>query len=211
MVTEHKSIMVDTVLDDKMQKEMSRSAHKLSLVLIIVGAIGVAAFTAFQIISFFTDLEDDGFYFILIVFAIFLGLGFYLSFVLGKAEEKMRSSNRVSSYEFFRDFFTLSETVNGETVANAKVYNNQIAKVRETKNYLFLHINGNSAYPVAKEKLTKEELNTIKAAFAVKTEGGVLNLSDGPETQTAPEAQTVPAPQTTPETQDGHAPSTTER
>ena len=123
----------------------------------------------------------------------------------GRQKETVEKGDR--KYFFIVGFIGYFVAVDFQLLGT-KYAGSSMASLINSLNPVFISV---MAVFILKEKLTKEELNTIKAAFAVKTEGGVLNLSDGPETQTAPEAQTVPAPQTTPETQDGHAPSTTER
>lgn len=176
MITEKGTIKATTALDDKMQKEMSQTSHRIALSFLIIGAAGVFLFAVFQIVSFFIDFDDEGYFFILIFFALFLAMGFYLQFVLGKTEENVRAANKVSCCEFFKDYFLVTETVDGKTVSNTKVYNDRIIKVKQTKNYLFLYIDKASAYPIARSELSQTELNTLRAAFGLESGGDTVEL-----------------------------------
>ncbi len=177
MITEKTTIKVNTDLDKSMQKELSGTAFKLSVAFIIVGAIGVAAFLIMEIASIFIDaLKDEEYFIYLILFAVFLGAGIGLLAVLKTAYKNVTSLVKVNCYEFYSDCFTVDQAMNGEIVAHAKLYYNQITKSKESKNYLFIYVGAAGAYPVLKSALTEAELNTLKSLSKLKFTGETLTL-----------------------------------
>ncbi|MDE7305939.1 MAG: YcxB family protein [Clostridia bacterium] len=176
MITSNGTIKISTKMDENMQKELSHKSFIFALVFTILGAIGVAAYIVLEVVSVFIELKG-GFFEILIVFAIFLGCGIALLILLNKAASLARNSHKVNVYEFFSGYFILSELLNGETVATVKIYNNQIIKSKETKNYFFFYVNSAAAYPVAKQQLSAAELNTLRLIFKLPAEGETVNLS----------------------------------
>ncbi|MDE6597120.1 MAG: YcxB family protein [Clostridia bacterium] len=176
MITSSGTIKVSTKIDENMQKELSHKSFIFALVSTVLGAVGVAAYLVLELISFFTDLKGD-FFAILFVFAVFLGCGLALLILLKKAASLARNSHKVHIYEFFSGYFTISELFNGEPVATVKVYNNQIVRAKETKNYFFFYVNSSAAYPVAKLQLSPAELNTLRLVFRLPADGETVDLS----------------------------------
>lgn len=177
MITENGSIKVSTQMDDKVQKEFSKNNFLMGLILTIISSIGLAVFLVLDIVSIFLEFEDDGLFAFVIVFAVFLGLGISLLILVNKAANSAKTSNKIYTYEFFKDYFTATETLNGENVATAKFYNSQVIKSRETKNYLFFYTNAATACPVFKGELTEEELNTLRSIFRLPVKGGTVELN----------------------------------
>lgn len=189
MITENGAIKVSTALDEKMQKELTRGTHKMALTFIIMGAIGVALFFALEIVAIFLDWEDENFYiWMTVLFAVILGSGISLMMTISKNLKAVRGVTKVNTYEFYQNFFILTESLNGETVGSAKVYNGQIIKAKECKNYLFFYINAAAAYPVDKAELSEAELNTLRSIFRLGFKGGTVNLTAAPVSEINPEA-----------------------
>lgn len=179
MVTEYGSIKAGAKLDENMQKELSGGLSIYALLLLIFGSIGTAAFLVLYVIAeyVFPAVDDFWFLMLLIIFAALLGGGIGLKILLNKNLKAVRGLDKSVHYEFFKSYFTVTETLNNETVASAKIYNTQIVKRKETENYLFLFINATAVYPVDKSQLNVAELNTIKANFNLSASGETLNLA----------------------------------
>ena len=163
-------------MDESMQKELSRKSFIFALVFTILGSVGVAAYIVLEIVAIFIEIKGD-YFAILLVFAVFLGCGIALLILLKKAASLARNSHKVNIYEFFSGYFTISELFNGEMTATAKVYNNQIVRAKETKNYFFFYINSSAAYPVSKQQLSPAELNTLRIVFRLPADGETVDLS----------------------------------
>ncbi len=176
MITSNGTIKVSTKMDDKMQKELGYKSFIFALVFTILGGVGVAAYIILEVVSIFLEWEKD-FFAILLVFAVLLGCGIALLILLKKSASVARASGKVNTCEFFSGYFIISEAFNGENTATVKVYNNQIIKAKETKNYFFFYINSAAAYPVAKEQLSPAELNTLRGISRLPASGETVNLS----------------------------------
>ena len=135
MITENGSIKTVASLNEKMQKELMREIYMMSLFCIILGAAGVSIFLALYIFSFIIEFESIFFMF-LILSAVCLVCGIVATMLLNKTVKTAVNANKEYTYEFFKDYFIATETLNGEIVTNAKFYNNQVVKFKETKNYL---------------------------------------------------------------------------
>lgn len=172
MITERGTLKMSCSLDANMQKELNSGANKLAIVMLIVGSIGVAVFLVLDIVSIFLETETDMYYVFIVVFAAFLGLGIGLKLIINK-NMKTVMVVRFNEYEFFSDHFTINEFMNNELVATGKIYNTQITKARESKNYFFFFINTAVAYPVDKSLLGEAEANTLRGIFRLPLKGGV--------------------------------------
>lgn len=172
MISENGTIKVSTKMDEEMQKELSRKPFILSLVLLCVSAVAFACFFVLFVIS-----DDNDAVVFMIVFGIMLGAGIGMLIVLKNAQKAAKNSGKVNEYEFFSGYFTISATMNGETVATVKIYDNQVTKSRESKNYFFFYVNTMAAYPVDKRNLTEREINTIRNVFKLPVKGETVALS----------------------------------
>ena len=179
MITEQGTIKVKTAIDANMQKELNSKPSAYALTLIIVGAIGVGIFLVLEIASAFVEMKENAIFVFLILFAVFLGAGIGLKVVINKTLKTVTALPKINEYEFFKDYFIIDQTMNGENIAHAKVYVNQITRSRESNNYLFFYI-GAAAYPVLKSELTEAELNTLRAIFRISVNGGTVTLAAAP-------------------------------
>lgn len=173
MITENGSIKVITELNVQMQKELNCKLTIAGIILTVLGAIGAAAGLGWSIALFFADSDNTLAMAVLILSAMCLVCGIIYLISVKKAQKTVMGAKKVDTCEFFSDFFEVKEFLNGEQVANVKIYNNQITKAKETKNYMFFYIHASAAYPVSKEGLTDAELERLRAIFRLKP--GVKN------------------------------------
>ncbi len=172
MISERGTIIVSTAMDERMQKELSRTSLITSVVLLVIGCVGLVAYIALSVLlEVFGVPEPDSTNILLILGAICFVLGLFLLLLLKSVIKKIRNTARVNNYEFFNGYFIISETNYGELTATVKVYNSQIIKGKETKNYLFFFIQSSAAFPVLKENLTEGELNTLRRLFKLRVTG----------------------------------------
>ncbi len=176
MLTENGTIKAKTVLDASALKELTRKPSVFALALMIIGGIGAGVFLVLDIIAEYIGLNENLMFVFLLIFAVFFGLGIGLKIILGKTSKTLSVSTKINEYEFFSDYFTVEQYVNGEQLARVKVYNGQVTKAKESKNYLFLYVDA-AAYPVAVSELTQEELNVLRQMFKLPVKGGAAVLA----------------------------------
>lgn len=168
MITSEGTIKVSTLLDVNMQKELNKKPFILSLASTILGGVGVAVCFVLYIIAEYIGLNENTFLFVMIIFAAILGLGIGLLILVNKSLKQVSLNVKENTYEFFGDYFTITETLNGEVVGNAKIYNSQILKSRESANYLFFFISAGAAYPVLKKDLSEKEIDELRKIFRLR-------------------------------------------
>ena len=127
MITEKGTIKVETALDEKVQKEFMAKLFTVSMVCLIIGSIGIAAYLAWDIIAIILETYEPN---IAILFAVAFLFAFGWIFVItyNKAVKKARSEDKKEEYEFFKDYLVANDYVNGEQVATVKIYYKQISK-----------------------------------------------------------------------------------
>ena len=179
MITEHGSIKVQSAMDADMQKEFFKQPMRLALAFLIVGAIGFCAFLALEVVSIIMETGDEEVTAFLILFGVFMALGIALRIIFNTAIKNAAALPKINVYEFYSGYFTVDQTLNGESVLHNKILNIQITKSKETKKYLFFYV-GTSAFPVLKSELTEAELNTIRGAFGLPVSGATVSLSAEP-------------------------------
>lgn len=179
MITEQGTIKVKTAIDANMQKELNSKPSAYALALIIVGSIGVGIFLILYVLAEFFNSDEGTSLIFLLLFAVFLGAGIGLKVVINKTLKTVTALPKINEYEFFKDYFIIDQTMNGENIAHVKVYVNQITRSRESNSYLFFYI-GAAAYPVLKSELTEAELNTLRRIFRISVSGGTVTLAAAP-------------------------------
>lgn len=165
MSDQEKRICVKTEMNAQMQKELNSKQFIFALVLMIIGGAGVLVALILDIIATIQDKPDKEIFIVLIVFAVFLGAGIGLFILVRKTNKAVMAQIKTNAYEFFPSYFTVTEICNGEEVAHAKIYNSQIVKSRESKNFLFFYASASAAYPVDKRNLMAEEISELKKFF----------------------------------------------
>ena len=170
MLTPEGTIKSQTPMDVRMQKEMSRSADMMALAMIIVGAIGISVFIELEVLSAVFEKFDYEVMFFILLFAVLLGLGIGVKVLIRKAIKNVTALPKINEYEFFADSFTIDQTVNGENVAHVKIFNSQVIKSKESKDYIALFVGG-AVYPVLKDGLSEGELNILRSNFKLPIKG----------------------------------------
>ena len=185
MITENGTIKVETKLDENAQKEFMGRLFIVSLVCLIIGSAGIAAYLVWDIIAVIIEIYEPH---IAILIAVALLFAFGLIFVISynKAVKKARTEDKREVYEFFNNYVVANDYVNGEQVATVKIYYKNILKRKETKNFIFFYVQANAACPVGKAGMTEGELNAVRSLLGLTASGGTgINLPDGTDESAA--------------------------
>lgn len=155
-------ITVRTKLNEEMQKELTRPALIIYLVMMIVGAVGLLAYIILGTIFTNANLE------FLLAFSIPFGVGLVFYLTIKKQLRQIVDCTKVNVYELHEDYMNIKTINNGEDVGTSKVYYKEIIKRKESKNYIFLYPNNFNAYPIAKTELKEDELKEVRKLLNIQ-------------------------------------------
>ncbi|MDE7257029.1 MAG: YcxB family protein [Clostridia bacterium] len=167
MVTDRGTIRVETPVNADMQREFMKNIYIMSIVSLVAGSIGIAAYIAWDLTSTFVKIKEPH---ILILVAVAVFFAFGLVFLLTCRKTVKNTANgpvKAGIYEFFNNYLLAEDYMNGEKVGTAKIYYNQIIKRKETKSFLFFYVQTAAAIPVSKAGLSEGELNTLRKLFGL--------------------------------------------
>lgn len=156
--------MVETIsiLNKKVQIELSKQPKINSIIAIIVGTIGLLLYIVLS--AFFESMLLN----FMLLFAIPFSVGLTCLITINKTIEKFKNVDVLNKYVFESDFVTITSFKNNEQVGMSKVYYSQILKVKQTETFIFIYPNKTSAYPVVKQALSENELATLKNLLKIK-------------------------------------------
>ena len=154
-------IVCKTELDKEAQKALTRTFFILSLVSLIVGAIGLVLYIVLNI--FLTSSYLD----VLLVCSLPFGFGLVYIIMINNIIERTSASKIVNEYTFENDYFMVSSIKNGEVVSTNKIYYKEIYKIKEKDGYLLLYINLSNAYIIKEGNLSSENLTLLKAILKI--------------------------------------------
>lgn len=144
-------------INQEVQTELNKSLKRNCIIALVIGIIGFVAYISISMFFEHFILEV-----LLWVFAFAFGFGLVFLITINKTNKKVVASKMVGEYELFEEFMTIDSIKDGEKISSAKVYYKDIIKIKETENYIFLYPNKQIAYPIPKNKLSAEELSTVK-------------------------------------------------
>lgn len=155
---------IATKMDAEMVAESCAELKKLSIVMMIVGAVGLVFYVLSGVIEVFAKF---GFLLDVILwlsaFLLVFGITFFGS---GKRLNKqLLNKNLVNVYDFYDDYFMEESLDNGEVVGTVKHFYKDVYKVTQSQNYLFVYINKVNFLPVHVAGITEEDLTYIKSRF----------------------------------------------
>ena len=156
--------MVETIsiLNKKVQIELSKQPKINSIIAIIVGAIGLLLYIVLS--AFFESMLLN----FMLLFAIPFSVGLTCLITINKTIEKFKNVDVLNKYVFESDFVTITSFKNNEQVGMSKVYYSQILKIKQTETFIFIYPSKTSAYPVVKQALSETELATLKNLLKIK-------------------------------------------
>ena len=181
MVTERKTILNRTVLSENIQKKNLHKLFIISLVCLIVGALGVVAYIALGVALETESGDTPAWCEAFLVFAVPFAFGLVFILTINSLVKQARKNNGViNEYEFFADCIMAREIRGGEICANVRLNYDQVLKTKQAGEYLFFFYQIKSyAYPIDTTELTPPELNTVKKLLGAKTDEGceILELA----------------------------------
>lgn len=140
------------------QEELNKSLEIGSTLSMVIGSVGLIIYI---ILSVALPEGTQWLDFILYISAILFGFGIVFLISVNKTNKNFRDEKTENEYEFFENYFTIDSTKNGEKVATVKVYYNEVFRLKQTKNYLFVFQNQYTSYPVDKKAFSQEELKML--------------------------------------------------
>lgn len=181
-MTENGSIKIETQINADMQREYLRKLYIISLVSLISGCIGLAAYIVWVVLVTGTEAREPSIM-MLILFAVLFGFGLVFLLACKKTVKNTgKSGIKLESCEFFNNYIIAEDYLGGEKVATVKIYYRQIVKRRETKNFLFIFLRPGAAIPVSKAGLSEGELNALRKLVGLPVKGNTeIKLADGDE------------------------------
>lgn len=146
-----------TVINDKVQRQISKKLYISSIVCLVIGIIGVILYIVLSTIyqNSWADL--------LLLFAIPFGFGLTFFITLDTNYRILKNTAMVNFYIFDDDYLFVTTIKDNENVGSSQIPYNSITKIKENKLYLFIYINKVSALPVEKKSLSEEDINYIKS------------------------------------------------
>lgn len=154
-------LVCKTELDKEAQKALTRTFFILSLISLIVGAVGLVLYIVLNI--FLTSSYLD----VLLVCSLPFGFGLVYIIMINNIIERTSASKIVNEYTFENDYFMVSSIKNGEVVSTNKIYYKEIYKIKEKDGYLLLYINLSNAYIIKEGNLSSENLTLLKAILKI--------------------------------------------
>ncbi len=182
MVTEHGSVLTEKTTAGEARKALTKNLKWLWIALLIVGAMGLAAYIVVATIwEEVYGYEPKWAEILLILSAIPFAIG--LIFTLATRSQKkadLKTDNIKTNSEFFSDCIILREFKDGEQVGVIRIDYSKILRVKRRGEFLYLTITQGIAYPVYLGSLTQEELNTIYKTLKLPAAEGaqILELKE---------------------------------
>ena len=184
MITERKSILNQTVLSEKIQKTYLHKLFIISLVCLIIGALGVAAYIAVGVTLDVIYGEMPVWCEVLLIFAVPFAFGLIFMLTINSlVRQARRNSGVINEYEFFSDCLLAREIRGGEVCANLRLDYSQIVKTKRLGEYIFFAYQFKSQYyPIDTTTLSEAEINTILKLFGATLAESAETLELSPST-----------------------------
>ena len=153
---------VKTELNSEVQTELSRPVYITSLIMLIIGSVGLVAYIVLGTIFDNTALDY------MLAFAVPFGFGLVFLITVKKMSKNIEKIKQTNEYTFEQDYMSVTTYRFEENEGSIKVYYRDLVKSRETKKYIFMYINKVSALAVDKTLLTEDELIILKSLLGLK-------------------------------------------
>lgn len=151
--------MIETVaiLNRKVQIELTRKNKMLSIILLILGSLGLITFVVME------SIKSDIIYGLLLLSALPFTVGLISLVFINKSIRNFKFNNVLNNYQFNTDHFIVRSFKDNEEIGMSKIEYSQVFKTMETKTFLFVFTNQVSAYPIIKATLSNEQMEQIKS------------------------------------------------
>lgn len=151
-----------TDINKEIQKELSRPLYIVSIVALVIGIVGMVAYIVLGTIFDNPEIEY------MLVFSFPFAFGLVLLITINKLCKNADKIPQYNQYTFEEEYFMATTYRCGENVGTVKLYYKDLAKSRESKNYIFMYLNKYSAVAVAKDQLNSDELILLRSFLGLK-------------------------------------------
>ena len=149
-------IKTRTEINKEVQYQFSKKTLIVSIILMIVGAIGLLTYVVLSAIFDYKGLS------FLILFSVPFGLGVSFLLTVKKIIKSTEKNPFVNEYEFEDTFVNVSSIKNNEVIATQKLYYKDIVKIKENDKYIHIFITPTTAFVVDKVNTNSDDINEIK-------------------------------------------------
>lgn len=161
MVTEDGAIKVQTKFDGKLYRQCSKKYLILWSIMLALSILLIAAEILCAV--FFRELFDI---IITICAGVFCACCLIIIITMARSIKKADGKNCYNICEFYADYMQVSGFENDAKISEVKVNYAMLLKYAEVKDYLLAYAAKNVFYPISKQELTADELNTVKALLS---------------------------------------------
>ena len=144
-------------VDEKVMKQLNSNILKNGLIWTISTASIILTYIT---VAVFLNKNTNAL--ILSLMALVLAFGLLLIWCYFKIKRDTLKENRTNEVEFFEEYLESRVIKNEQVVATQKVNYNEIIKIKETEDYIFIYPVINNAFVVEKKQFTSQELVEIK-------------------------------------------------
>ncbi len=163
MLTESGSVIAKSVVNEQTQRKFTKKLYIASIVCLIVGAVGLAAYLAISIGLFALIGFESQYIEIMLVFSAPFAFGLIFLLTLKKQYKNAAlAGERVITYEFFADDLVIREYCDGSQLAMSRANYSQIVKAVEKPEYIYIYFIKTALCPVDITALSQAELNAVR-------------------------------------------------
>lgn len=178
MSSEVGSVITEKTTSAEANNALTKKLKWLWLALLVLGAIGVAAYI-FISVSWeeIYGYEPEWSEIILILSAVPFSVG--LIFTLATRSQRkadLKNANIQSSSQFFSDCIIYREFSGGEQIGVIRIDYNNILRTKQREGFIYLTVAQGVLYPVSVKCLTDEELNTVKKQLKMPVDENARTL-----------------------------------
>ena len=144
-------------VDEKVIKQLNSNILKKGLIWTILSSSIILIYIT---VTVFLNKNTNAL--ILSLMAFVSAVGILLLWCYFKTKRDTLKENRTNEVEFFEEYLESRVIKNEQVVATQKVNYNEIVKIKETEDYIFIYPTINNAFVVEKKQFTSQELVEIK-------------------------------------------------
>lgn len=150
-------ITTTTKIDKKLQREFTRKYIIFGVICTVIGATGVILYCLRNYI-FSTEANWTSLFLIGIVP---LGIGILLFILIEKTRKSTLVDEREIKYTFSDGGIDVITTREGSDTVSHVDYND-VVKIADTQNFMFIYLKGEVTYPVNTRNLSREERTALR-------------------------------------------------
>ena len=144
-------------IDENLQKEINRKMWIYSLILTIIGLVGLCVYVVLSV-------KYDNAWTETLLWVMAFSFGFGISFIVSikKTNKKVSMNNYTDNLEINEEYIFATTTKNEDVISTIKIYYKDLIKIKETERFLVLYVTKINALIIPKNSFNPEEISTIK-------------------------------------------------